>query len=74
MDRATRRYREAMIAPKSRGICRYCEHNVDGIHVQVSNPEAPVWCAGCHAAGTVCGAAKLLGVRQAERETARVTR
>jgi hypothetical protein len=74
MDQAQVRYRKAMIAPRSGGKCRYCGDDVDNRHVQTSDPKAPVWCADCHAAGTVCSAATKLATRAEERATARTTR
>ena len=68
MDRAANRYHKAMTRPRSRDRCRYCDHDVRHQHVQLSNPAEPVWCAGCHADGTVCGAATLLAARQVERQ------
>jgi hypothetical protein len=63
-----------MIAPGTGGKCRYCRHLVDEIHVQLSDPKAPVWCADCDERGQVCGAVAKLATRAKERATARTTR
>lgn len=74
MDKSQTRYRKAMIKPGTGGKCRYCDHHVDDRHVQHSDPQMPVWCADCDAAGQTCGAATKLAIRSQERLTARTTR
>lgn len=67
VDRAERRFRAAMIEPRSGGMCRYCGHSVDRRHVGA-------WCADCQGAGQQCGAADLLETRRRERDSGWVTR
>lgn len=68
MDRATeRRFRAAMTAPRTGGMCKYCAHPVVKRHVGD-------WCADCEETGLQCGAVQFRANKAYERATRRVTR
>lgn len=73
VDKATKRYRLAMIEPGTDGMCRYCGHHVDDLHERVSAESGYVWCKTCYTQGVTCPAGTKLTARAQGRASSRRT-